>query len=133
MPKQKRLTDKEKAEVIADYASGLSKTDIAQKFKVSVTAISKILSNPKSLKNEKKLSEKSLKSQRELRQDIISKATDALYSKDYDELPAETLLKIIERLSMLDKDTPTSDPQDELKAIVDKIKEVTAEEVQNGE
>ena len=42
MPKQKRLTDKEKAEVITDYASGKGKTEIAQKFKLSVTAISKI-------------------------------------------------------------------------------------------
>ena len=68
-----------------------------------------------------------------MRREIVGKATEALYGRNFDKLAPETLLKIIERLSMLDRDTPTSDPQDELKAIVDKIKEVTAEEVRNGE
>ena len=132
MPKQKRLTDKEKAEVITDYASGKTQKQIAEKLRISEAAVSKILKAAKSKENGKKLS-KVNKSQRELREDIIAKATDALYSKDYDELPAEVLLKIIERLSILDKDTPTTEPQEELKVIVGKIKEVTAEEVINGE
>ena len=39
MPKQKRLTDKEKAEVITDYASGKSQQEIAEKFTISKTAV----------------------------------------------------------------------------------------------
>lgn len=50
----KRLTDKERAEVVSDYASGKTKSEIARKFKVSPNAISKILSNFKSSKIEKK-------------------------------------------------------------------------------
>lgn len=124
-----KLTDKERAEIVTEYSVGLkSKSDLAKKFNVSVTAISKILESAKSLKT----ADKSLNAV-DMRREIVGKATEALYGKNFDKLAPETLLKIIERLSMLDRDTPTSDPQDELKAIVDKIKEVTAEEVQNGE
>jgi len=38
-----RLTDKQKAEVITDFTAGKTKTDIAQKFNISITAVSKIL------------------------------------------------------------------------------------------
>ena len=31
----KRLTDKEKTEVVADFVAGISKSDIAKKFQVS--------------------------------------------------------------------------------------------------
>ena len=124
-----KLTDKERAEIVTEYSVGLkTKSDLAKKFNVSVTAISKILESAKSLKT----ADKSLNAV-DMRREIVGKATEALYGKNFDKLAPETLLKIIERLSMLDRDTPTSDPQDELKAIVDKIKEVTAEEVRNGE
>ena len=124
-----KLTDKERAEIVTEYSVGLkSKSDLAKKFNVSVTAISKILESAKSLKT----ADKSLNAV-DMRREIVGKATAALYGKNFDKLAPETLLKIIERLSMLDRDTPTSNPQDELKAIVDKIKEVTAEEVRNGE
>ena len=43
----KRLTDKQRAEVVTDYASGKTKSEIARKFKVSPNAISKILSEEK--------------------------------------------------------------------------------------
>ena len=43
----KRLTDKERAEVVTDYASGNSKSEIARKFKFSPNAISKILREEK--------------------------------------------------------------------------------------
>ena len=46
-----RLTNKDKIEVIKDYAAGKSVTEIAEKFTVSKTAISKILKNGKSLQN----------------------------------------------------------------------------------
>lgn len=101
-----RLTDKEKAEVITDFAAGKSKTEIARKFGCSDTAISKILRSSKSLeKVETKLS----KSQKELRREIIRKATEALYGKDFEELCPETLLKVIERLSILEGDNAEQD------------------------
>ncbi len=94
----KRLTDIEKAEVVTDFIAGKTKTEIAKKFSVSVTAISKILGNVESLKEVKKSS----KSSKEIRRDIIRKATNSLYLKNFDELSPETLLKIIEKLSLLE-------------------------------
>ena len=38
-----RLTDKQKSEIITEYVSGKSQSEIARKFKVSPTAISKTL------------------------------------------------------------------------------------------
>lgn len=93
-----RLTDKQKREVITDYASGKNITDIAKKFQVSHTAISKILKNAPSFNVDEKVS----KSSKELRKEIISKATNALYGKNFQELAPDTLLKIIERLSILE-------------------------------
>ena len=107
-----RLTDRQKAEVITDFTAGKTKTEIAKKFNISITAVSKILGDIKSLESVKKLS----KSSAELRKDIIAKATDALYSKDFDKLPAESLLKIIERLSLLEDDNTN----EELKVVVEK-------------
>ena len=94
-----RLTQKQKSEILTEYVAGKSKSELARKFKVSVTAISKILESVESLKNGKK----SL-NQRELGNAIISKATESLYVKDFNEMHPETLLKIIERLSLLYKD-----------------------------
>lgn len=93
-----KLASKQKAEVITDFASGKTKSEIAKKFNVSITAISKILKNEKSLEEV----QKSSKSSKELRTEIKEKATLALYEKDFDKLAPETLLKIIERLSILD-------------------------------
>lgn len=93
-----KLASKQKAEVITDFASGKTKSEIAKKFNVSITAISKILKNEKSLEEV----QKSSKSSKELRAEIKDKATLALYEKDFDKLAPETLLKIIERLSILD-------------------------------
>ena len=50
----KRLTDKQRAEVVTDYASGKTKSEIARKFKVSPNAISKILNKFKSSREEDK-------------------------------------------------------------------------------
>ena len=99
-----RLTDKEKAEVITDFTAGKNKSDIAKKFNISITAVSKILKNTESLEKVQKLS----KSSAELRRGIIDKATYSLYGRDFDKLNAETLLKIIERLSLLEDDKITS-------------------------
>ena len=93
-----RLIDEQKREVITDYASGKTITEIAKKFQVSHTAISKILKNAQSFKVDEKVS----KSSKELRKEIINKATNALYGKDFEKLAPDTLLKIIERLSILE-------------------------------
>ena len=110
-----RLTERQKAEVITDFAAGKSKTDISQKFKISITAVSKILNNQKSLESAKKFT----KSSAELRKDIIDKATIALYGKDFEDLPSETLLKIIERLSILESNSVIGSEND-LKIVVEK-------------
>lgn len=92
-----KLSDNEKREIYTDFVSGKSKTEIAKKFNISVTAVSKILNKDESLKNSKKFNLSSA----QMRTDIITKATGALWEKDFSKLHPETLLKIIERLSML--------------------------------
>lgn len=114
-----RLTDKEKAEVITDFTAGKNKSDIAKKFNISITAVSKILKNVKSLENVKKLS----KSSAELRKEIIDKATVSLYNKNFDSLPPETLIKVIERLSLLEDERTTDNNN---KAVVEFVFKDTA-------
>ena len=97
-----KLTARDKAEILKQYACGYSACDIAKKFKVSHTAISKILKNVKSCKDVEEVAEKFQKSSREIRRDIIDKATVALHGKEFEKLAPETLLKIIERLSLLE-------------------------------
>ena len=108
-----RLTDKQKAEVITDYTAGKTKSDIARKFNISITAVSKILKNKKSLEKV----QKSSKSSAEIRKDIISRAETALSEKDFNKLAPETLLKIIERLSILED---TKQQGNDLKIIVER-------------
>lgn len=93
-----KLNEQDKAEILKQYACGYSASEIAKKFQVSHTAISKILKNAKSFDIDEKVS----KSSKELRKSCISKAENALYGLDYSKLHAETLLKIIERLSILE-------------------------------
>lgn len=97
-----RLTDKQKAEVIKEFAAEKSKSDIARKFNISVTAVSKILKRYESSKNVEKFNIKSSKSSAEIRKDIINRAETALSEQDFSKLAPETLLKIIERLSILE-------------------------------
>lgn len=106
-----KLTDKDKAVVITDYAAGKSKSEIAKKFNVSITAVSKILKNGKSLEKVQKFS----KSSAELRKDIIRKATETLYEKDFVKFAPETLLKIIERLSILE---PDNEGREDIKVVL---------------
>lgn len=91
-----RLTPKQKTEILTEYVAGKSKSELARKFKVSATTISKILKNAESLKN----SNKSL-NREQLGNSIIEKAVFALHGKDFNNMHPETLLKIIERLSLL--------------------------------
>ena len=80
-----RLTDKQKAEVIRDYACGKSQTEIAKKLKISDAAVSKILKAEKVKLSEKKLNPKLKlnKTQKEMSDEIVEKATVALLEKNY--------------------------------------------------
>ena len=115
--KMPRLTPKQKSEILTDYVSGKSQSEIARKFKVSVTTISKILKTAESLKN----SNKSL-NREQLGNSIIEKAPVALYGKDFNVMHPETLLKIIERLSLLynAENGTQNGNKGELKIIVEK-------------
>ena len=88
-----RLTDKQKAEVVTDFAAGKSKTDIARKFGISDVAVSKILKKYQSSEKVRKSSESSVtqtkRDQAEIRRGIIEKATLALERKDYESLARE--------------------------------------------
>lgn len=107
-----KLTDKDKADIVSARAVGMSLSEIAEKFTVSKTAISKILKQEKSLRNVQKFTNSA-----DIRKDIISRAETALQSKDFDELAPETLLKIIERLSILED---SKECGNELKIVVEK-------------
>lgn len=115
-----RLTDREKQEIITEYATGKSKSAIARKFNCSVPAVSKILTKFKDNESLTKLKD-SLNNEESsvIRGKIIRKATESLYFKDYDSMQPEVLLKIIERLSLLDKELETTETN-ELKLIIEK-------------
>lgn len=92
----KRLTEKERAEVVSDYASGKTKSEIARKFKVSPNAISKILNKFKSSNyNEEVQSEGKKKDNKEVARIIYERAMEGLKRKINDASATE-LLKIID-------------------------------------
>jgi transposase-like protein len=92
----KRLTDKERAEVVTDYASGKTKSEIARKFKVSPNAISKILNKFKSSKNKEEVqSEGQKKDNKKIARIIYERAMEALERK-INYASATELLKIID-------------------------------------
>ncbi len=92
----KRLTEKERAEVVSDYASGKTKSEIARKFKVSPNAISKILIKFKNSKNEEEVqSGAQKKDNKEIARIIYDKAMEGLKRKINDASATE-LLKIID-------------------------------------
>ena len=85
--------------------------EIAKKFTVSPTAISKILSSAKSLQN----GEKSLQKQdnAEIARQIINKAMSGLL-KEIDKAPVRDKLKAIEQLSVIYNIEEMSDNVDEI-------------------
>lgn len=103
-----RLTDKERKDVVVEYRAGKSQTDIAKKLNVSVAAVSKILNKAKSKNCETKV--KLNKTQREMSDEIVEKATVALLEKNYDKMSPETLVKIIERMTFVYKDAEKTEP-----------------------
>ena len=92
----KRLTDKQRAEVVTDYASGKTKSEIARKFKVSPNAISKILNKFKSSREENKGSgEVQKQDNKEIARVIYDRAMVVLHER-IDTATASELLKIID-------------------------------------
>lgn len=106
-----KLTLKNKEEILRDYAVGMGVREIAKKFTVSPTAISKILSSAKSLQN----GEKSLQKQdnAEIARQIINKAMSGLL-KEIDKAPVRDKLKAIEQLSVIYNIEEMSDNVDEI-------------------
>ena len=98
-----KLTEKDRASIIKEYAAGKSVRELAKKFTVSPTAISKILKSVKSLQNEGKSLQKSLQLKQDnqaLAQMIIDKAVAGLV-KDIEKASVKDKLQAIERLSAL--------------------------------
>lgn len=98
-----KLTEKDRASIIKEYAAGKSVRELARKFTVSPTAISKILKSVKSLLNEGKSLQKSLQPKQDnqaLAQMIIDKAVAGLV-KDIEKASVKDKLQAIERLSAL--------------------------------
>ena len=100
----KHLTDKQRAEVITDFAGGKTKSDIARKFNVSPNAISKILNKFKSSnqndKVQKEVQKGSKQNNHELAKQIIDKAMLSVV-KDIEKTSPMDRIKIVERLTLL--------------------------------
>lgn len=106
-----KLTLKNKEEILRDYAVGMGVREIAKKFTVSPTAISKILSSAKSLQNGKKSLQK--QDNAEIARQIINKAMSGLL-KEIDKAPVRDKLKAIEQLSVIYNIEEMSDNVDEI-------------------
>lgn len=97
----KHLTDKQRAEVITDFANGKTKSDIARKFNLSPNAISKILEKYKSSKGKEKVqSIVQNRDNKEIARDIYYKAMESLQER-VNKATASELLKIIEYYNIL--------------------------------
>ena len=99
-----KLSDKDRITVLKDYAAGKSAREIARKFDVSATAISKILNKAKSLHDEKESLQKFTKQNNaEIAQIVIDDAMNLLKMK-VKSASVSDLIKVIERLTVLYKD-----------------------------
>ena len=99
-----KLSDKDRIMVLKDYAAGKSAREIARKFDVSATEISKILNKAKSLHDEKESLQKFTKQNNaEIAQIVIDDAMNLLKMK-VKSASVSDLIKVIERLTVLYKD-----------------------------
>ena len=96
--------EEHREEIVQLFASGMSKSEIAKRFQVSHTAISKILKAFKSFKEQEKVSNKfqkvSKQDNKELARDIYNKAMGVLKDRVDKATPTE-LLKIIEYYNLM--------------------------------
>lgn len=99
-----KLNEQDKAEILKQYACGYSASEIAKKFQVSHTAISKILKEVKSCKSEDKVSEKFQKVAKQdnhaIAKQIIDKAMASVLL-DITKASPKDRIAIVERLTLL--------------------------------
>ena len=96
--------EEHREEIVQLFASGMSKSEIAKKFQVSHTAISKILKAFKSFAEQEKVSKKfqkvSKQDNKEIAREIYNNAMNTLKSRVEKATPME-LLKIIEYYNIM--------------------------------
>ena len=96
--------EEHREEIVQLFASGMSKSEIAKKFQVSHTAISKILKAFKSFAEQEKVSKKfqkvSKQDNKEIAREIYNNAMNTLKSRVEKATPTE-LLKIIEYYNIM--------------------------------
>ena len=130
-----KLTKQDKAEVLKQYACGLSVSDIAKKFDVSHTAISKILKNIKSFNNGEEVSKsckevaekfqgKAKQNNHELAKTIIDKAMLSVV-KDIEKTSPMDRIKIVERLLFLYGNNENE--KSKLEQVVDALNRITGQ------
>jgi predicted DNA-binding protein YlxM (UPF0122 family) len=121
-----KLTEAQKNQIRVEYAAGASNAELAKKFQVSHTAISKILKNIKSSDNTKKVSN------RERAKSIISKAYEALENNNYSKTNPETLLKIIERITAIyGREELEIEDEEQVTEILIEIEDASGNETEN--
>jgi transposase-like protein len=123
----KHLNDKQRTEVITDFAAGKTKSDIARKFNVSPNAISKILNKFKSSKNNEEVQSGSNESSKkqdnyEIAKTIIDKAMSSVV-KDIEKASPMDRIKIVERLMFLYGSNENE--KSKLEQVVDALNRIT--------
>lgn len=112
-----KLTQKDKEDILKEYAAGRSVRDIAKKFTVSPTAISKILNRAKSLPNDKKSLH--LQDNSEIARQIVDKAMIGIL-EEIQKASVRDKLKAIEQLSAIyDLKDFGSEPVDTLRIVIE--------------
>nr|DAR02879.1 MAG TPA: PURINE NUCLEOTIDE SYNTHESIS REPRESSOR/DNA Complex REGULATION, DNA-BINDING, REPRESSOR, PURINE [Caudoviricetes sp.] len=119
--------------ITIEYAAGATYDELAEKYNVSKAAIAKQLKKDKSLQKLTKVDEivkKETFSDKKVVKSLVEEAFKKLrYKVDNEELSAETLLKIIDRLTaMFDLSNNAGDEQSALEKVCKAV-----EGVKNGE
>ena len=99
-----KLTKQDKTEILKLYACGYSACEIAKKFNVSHTAISKILNNEKSCNYKEKVSEKFQQNSKQNNHELAKRITDIAMASTLEDItkcsPMDRI-RIVERLHIL--------------------------------
>lgn len=118
--------------ITIEYAAGATYDELAEKYKVSKAAIAKQLKKEKSLQKLTKAEEVEKKetfSDKKVVKGLVEQAFVKLRTKvDEEDLSAETLLKIIDRLTAMYDLSGTDDEENALEKVCAAI-----QEVKNGE
>lgn len=95
-----KLTKQDKAEIVKQYACGYSASEIAKKFNVSHTAISKILNNIKSCNETEEVSKSCKQDNKKVAGLIIDKAMLSVVN-DIEKASPIDRIRIVERLTLI--------------------------------